>query len=148
MRAGGGEGGEQGGEGGEQGGEGGGNTENADVEGDHDHEGVDVNQHIKEIKDELNRAIIDSVQKLDEAMYLAMISFAFPIQIIVNYIYTRLTGSRYVLRTSSILDMLIFISVGVWFWRFEVYIHADNGGFSLNHPNSPHEYHKLMQHLL
>ena len=92
-------------------------------------------QCIKELKAHFEHEIMLSVTELDEAMYIAMISFAFPVGILVRYIYAKLTGIRYVFWMTQLLDLLITTLVGIWFYRFEVYIHAENEGFGIEPPH-------------
>ena len=76
-------------------------------------------EEIDFLKEELDQEIIKAVTELDETMYIAMIAFAFPVQTAVNFITSKLTGTRYVLRTASIIDFLIMACVLVWFGKFE-----------------------------
>ena len=75
-------------------------------------------------------------------MYVAMVSFAFPFQLLISFVYSKLTNRNFVLRFTSIFDMLIVVLVLVWFIKFEQYIHAENRGMGITDP--PHEYHKFM----
>ena len=100
-------------------------------------------EELEKVKEELNEEIILSVTELDEAMYVSMISFAFPVQTLMSYITAKLSGSRFVLRTSAIIDLVIFVCCVTWFYKFEEYTYAENEGFGLSDP--PHEYHVFMQ---
>ena len=64
----------------------------------------------------------------------------------VSYFYARLTKRNFVFRATSYFDLVFFGLVGVWFERYEIYIHAENKGFGLTDP--PHEFHVFMQALL
>ena len=69
-------------------------------------------------------------------MYVAMVSFSFPFQLLISYVYSKMTNRNFVLRFTSIFDMLIVVLVLVWFIKFEQYIHADNLGMGITDP--PH----------
>ena len=101
---------------------------------------------IEDVKAEFDHEIKLAVVELDEAMFVGMVSFAFPFQMIMSYIYSKLTDTRYVLRITAIFDLLITIFVAWWFVKFEEYTIADNEGFGLTVP--PHPYHRFMQQLL
>ena len=62
------------------------------------------------------------------------------------YIFALYTDRRFIMRSSSYLDLTLFACVVVWFEQYEVMIHADNNGFMLTDP--PHEYHRFMYLLL
>ena len=64
------------------------------------------------------------------------------IQILMAYVFSRYTERRFIMRSSSYLDLAVFTCVVIWFEQYEVYIHDDNAGFSLTNP--PHEYHIFM----
>ena len=81
---------------------------------------------------EIDLAVIE----LDKAMIVAMFSIAFPLQIIGQYIYAKLTKRMYHFRNVMLLDLILFVLVGVWFERFEVYQHDENYGFGLQDPPS------------
>ena len=87
-----------------------------------------------------------AVVELDEAMIVAMISFSFPFQFLMSYIYSNYTKRNFIVRWTSLVDMAIFACVVVWFEKYEVYIHDDNVGFGLTDP--PHKYHIFMQRML
>ena len=101
---------------------------------------------IEATKEHLAYEIELAVFELDEAMVVAMVSFALPFQIMVSYFYARLTKRNFVFRATSYFDLIFFALVAVWFERYEIYIHAENKGFGLTDP--PHEYHVFMQALL
>ena len=64
----------------------------------------------------------------------------------MSYIYSIYTKRNFRIRFTSIIDLIIFACVFLWFEKFEVYIHDDNPGFGLTDP--PHEYHRFMQRML
>lgn len=72
--------------------------------------------------------------ELDEAMVLAMVSFAFPFQILAQYIFAKLTNRKFELRTTQYFDLFIVVFVTVWFEKFEEYMFAENAGFGLEDP--------------
>jgi hypothetical protein len=102
----------------------------------------DIEYHKKHLAHEIELAVFE----LDEAMFVAMISFSFPLQILMAYIFSLYTDRRFIMRSSSYLDLAVFTCVLIWFEQYEVYIHDDNAGFLLTDP--PHEYHRFMQRLL
>ena len=102
--------------------------------------------HIEEVKAELAHEIDLSVWELEEVMIVGMISFSFPFQFLMSYIYSHFTGRNFKVRSTSIIDLIIVLCVGVWFEKFEEYIYADNDGFRLE--ENPTTYHKFMQALL
>ena len=79
-------------------------------------------------------------------MIVAMVSFALPFQLLISFVFSRFTNRNYVLRATSFLDIVFFILVVVWFYKYEVYIHSENKGFGLSDP--PHNHHIFMQQLL
>lgn len=87
-----------------------------------------------------------AVFELDEAMIVAMMSFSFPFQFLMSYIYSAYTNRNFHVRWTSIVDLVIFACVVVWFEKYEVYIHDDNEGFGLTDP--PHKFHIFMQRML
>ena len=91
-------------------------------------------KEIEEIKDHFAYEIDLAVLELDEAMYVAMVSFAFPFQILIGYIFANMTNRNFILRFSQMFDIAVFICVLIWFEKFEEYLHADNTGFSLQDP--------------
>ena len=101
---------------------------------------------IEQVKAHLAYEIELAVLELDEAMYIAMISFSFPFQFLMAYIYAVYTKRNMIIRTTTFVDMAIFACVVVWFEKFEVYIHDDNMGFGLTDP--PHRYHRFMQRMM
>ena len=103
-------------------------------------------EDIDKTKAHLDYEIKKAVLELNEAMIVAMVSFALPFQLFINYVFARLTNRKYIFRATASLDLLFFILVTVWFYRYEVYIHANNKGFGLSDP--PHEHHIFMQQLL
>ena len=100
------------------------------------------NEGLEEIKRHLAHEIELSVFELDESMFVAMISFSFPMQILMAFIFSKYTERRFIMRSSNYLDLAIFGCVVVWFEKYEEYIHDENAGFNLTDP--PHEYHRLM----
>ena len=101
---------------------------------------------ISQTRDHLAYEIGLSVFELDEAMVVAMVSFAFPFQLLISYIFSKLTNRNFVLRATSIFDMMIFFLVAVWFEKFEEYEHADNKGFGLM--EIPEKEHMFMHQIL
>jgi len=79
-------------------------------------------------------------------MLCAMISFAFPFQFVMSYIYAKYTNRNFKVRSTQIVDLAIFACVVVWFEKYEEMIHADNSGFNLSDP--PNKYHQFMEKLL
>lgn len=104
------------------------------------------NYTIEQVKEHLAYEIELAVFELDEAMIIAMISFSFPFQFLMSYIYSVYTKRNMIVRTTTIVDMAIFAAVVVWFEKFEVYIHDDNSGFGLTDP--PHIYHIFMYRMM
>jgi len=58
------------------------------------------------------------------------------------WIFSKYSDRRFIMRSSSYLDLAVFACVLIWFEQYEVYIHDDNAGFYLSDP--PHEYHRFM----
>lgn len=85
----------------------------------------------EEYKHELLADITHAVHFLDDAMYVAMISFTFPVYILTSALYAKLTNRVFVFKTSNAYDLFICSLVGVWFWRFEYYVHHPNEGYGL-----------------
>ena len=79
-------------------------------------------------------------------MIVVMVSFSFPFQLLISYIYAKLTNRNFVLRFTSIFDMFIVVLVSVWFEKFEEYSFAENRGMGLTDP--PHGFHIFMQQML
>ena len=98
---------------------------------------------LESLRTDMAHEIDLAVTELDNGMYVAMISFSFPLQIISQCIYAKLTKRVYRFRMLNAIDLIIFILVCVWFERFEVYMHTDNDGFSLEDP--PTLYQKFMK---
>ena len=103
-------------------------------------------ESIEDIQDHLIYEIEKAVLELDEAMYIAMVSFAFPLQILMAYIYSQYTDRNFSIRRTIYIDLAIFFCVLIWFEKFEEYMHDSNEGFGLEDP--PHKYHIFMQRLL
>ena len=102
----------------------------------------EVQADIDKTLHQLNHEIMLAVFELDEAMFVAMVSFSFPFQLAMAYIYSKYTNRNFVLRSTSIVDMAIFGCVVLWFEKYEEYIHDGNSGFGLSDP--PHEFHIFM----
>ena len=100
-------------------------------------------KEIEETKAHLAYEISLSVLELDEAMYIAMVSFAFPFQLLFSFIYSKLTNRNFNVRSTTVIDMMNVTLVFVWFEKFEEYMHADNKGFGLL--DVPLQEHKFMQ---
>ena len=98
---------------------------------------------IEYTKNHLDVTIRRAVLELDETMIIAMVSFSFPFQFLVSYVYSRLTNRNFVLRFTTIFDLGITALVIVWFIKFEQYIFAENRGMGISDP--PHEHHIFMQ---
>ena len=98
------------------------------------------------MREHLAHEIDLAVFELDEAMVVAMVSFAFPFQVLMSYLYAQKTNRNFKFRTANIFDLTIFACVALWFEKYEVYIHDDNDGFKLSDP--PTEYHRFMFRLL
>ena len=94
-----------------------------------------VNQSQEEVlvslKEEMAKEIKLAVTELNKSMYVAMIAFSFPLQIIGQYIYSKLTKRVYYFRVVNGLDLTIFILVCVWFERFKVYSQAETMALDL-----------------
>ena len=86
---------------------------------------------IEETKDHLAYEIHVSVLELDEAMIVAFVAVAFPFQLLASYIFSKLTGRNFVMRSTTYFDLVIFVLVAIWFEKFEEYEHADNRGLGL-----------------
>lgn len=103
-------------------------------------------EDIESTREHLAHEIELAVYELDDAMYIAMVSFSFPFQLLMAFIYAKYTNRNFIVRSSSLIDLAITSCVFIWFEKFEVYINDDNDGFKLTEP--PHEYHRFMQRLL
>mmetsp|Transcript_25050 Transcript_25050/g.33592 ORF Transcript_25050/g.33592 Transcript_25050/m.33592 type:complete len:138 (-) Transcript_25050:809-1222(-) len=68
-------------------------------------------------------------------MIVAMISFSFPLTLLMQCIFTRYTHRNFSLRSTSIIDLAIFALVVFWFERYEDYVLKDNDGFLLTEPH-------------
>ena len=86
-------------------------------------------EDIAQTKAHLAYEIELAVFELDEAMFVAMISFSFPAQLVMAIIYASYTNRNFVMRSTSWLDLGIFTCVVVWFEKYEEYLHASNDGF-------------------
>lgn len=102
--------------------------------------------HIEEVKEHLAHEIDLTVFELEEVMLVGMISFSFPFQFLMSYIYSRYTGRNFKVRSTSIVDLMIVACIIVWFEKFEEYIYAENDGFKLE--ENPTTYHMFMQAML
>ena len=69
------------------------------------------------IHHEMHVAAID----LEEAMFVAMVSFSFPIRMIVLRLYARYTERYIAFSVDEFVDLILAVSVGVWFERFVEY---------------------------
>ena len=58
---------------------------------------------------------------LEEAMFVAMVSFSFPIRMLVLRLYARLTERYIAFSVDEFLDLILAFSVGLWFERFVEY---------------------------
>jgi len=103
-------------------------------------------QEIEDTKAHLAYEIHLSWLELEEAMVIAMVSVAFPFQLLASYIFSRFTNRNFQIRATSFFDMFIFAVVLVWFEKFEEYMYAENMGFGLTVP--PAQEHIFMQQLL
>ena len=101
---------------------------------------------IEETKAHLDHEIELAELELDEAMLVAMVSFAFPMQFLMTYIYACYTGRVFVIRMTSFIDLGIFGLVLFWFVKYEEYLYADNDGFGLSEPHK--KSHVFMQRLI
>ena len=76
-------------------------------------------------------------------MIIAMVSFSFPFQFLISYLYSKLTNRNFVVRLTTIFDLVVTVLVVVWFIKFEHYLHADNKGLGISDP--PKWEHVFMQ---
>lgn len=84
--------------------------------------------------------------ELDEAMLVAMISFFFPLQLLMAYIYSGYTNRVFCAKTTSLVDLSIFGLVAFWFEKYEEYLYSENDGFGLSDPHK--QSHVFMQRLI
>ena len=101
---------------------------------------------IEETKAHLDHEIELAELELDEAMLVAMVSFSFPMQFLMTYIYARYTDRVFVVRMTSYIDLGIFGVVLFWFEKYEEYLYTENDGFGLSDP--PKQSHLFMQRLI
>jgi hypothetical protein len=78
-------------------------------------------------------------------MDVACVALTFPLQIAIGFIYSKLTKRVFVIRISNFFDLGIFVSVVVWFNKYEEYTKKPSNGFTLMQP--PHPYHKFMNNV-
>ena len=64
-----------------------------------------------------------TVTELDDAMFIALVSFSFPFQMLAQYLYSKNTKRNFNFRSILFFDLGVFICVLLWFEKFEVYIH-------------------------
>ena len=62
-----------------------------------------------------------SVKELEWVMYLGMVSFAFPFQFLMSYVYSSLTNRNFRVRSTSLVDLIIVFCVFVWYEKFKEY---------------------------
>ena len=78
-------------------------------------------------------------------MIIAMIAFAYPFQVFLTWIFSRLTDRVYIWRTSVFFDILVCIVQIEWL-IFHFTLETDNDGFNLTSP--PHPEHQYMKELI
>lgn len=59
--------------------------------------------------------------QLNEAMKIAMISFTFPIQMLMAYIFARKTNRNFPIRFIYMLDTTVFLCILWWFEKYFEY---------------------------
>lgn len=69
------------------------------------------------VHEEMHTAAID----LEEAMFVAMVSFSFPIRMMVLRLYARYTERIIAFTLDEFVDLVLTICVIVWFERFVEY---------------------------
>lgn len=75
---------------------------------------------------------------LTQTMVLAMISLTFPLQIILQYIFAKLTNRVFFIRMQNVADILIACCVIVWFYVYDHFYDCHNDGYNLT-GTSPHK---------
>ena len=58
-------------------------------------------------------------------MFMAMVSWSFPIRQLTVFLYCRLTDRPYSYKQEDFIDLCLAIAVTIWVERFEVYLHRE-----------------------
>jgi len=101
---------------------------------------------VEKTADHMGYEIVHAVTELNEAMDIGIIALTFPLQILLGYLYSKLTKRVFTLRASNYLDLAISVCILIWFEMFEIYNHRDSVGFNLMTP--PHPYHKFLNNVV
>ena len=82
---------------------------------------VDAIKSEEEIRIQMGYGAISAIKNLSSATIVVGISLTFPLQILLTYVYCKLTKRIFTLRTSNIFDICIFFTVVVWFYKMNQY---------------------------
>jgi len=66
--------------------------------------------------------------EIQDAMYVSLISFAFPVRIFMTYFFAQLTTRSFrILTIGTIMDISLFTCVTIWLIKYEEYGQSDTG---------------------
>jgi hypothetical protein len=71
------------------------------------------------------------VSLLDNGMLFAAFTFAMPVSIVTNFIFCKLAKRTFKLNISHVVEMAAFITVVIWYSKYDEFMKVDNEGFSL-----------------
>lgn len=81
----------------------------------------DISAQRKILQQNLNDAAIIS----EKAMTLAIMNFAFPVRLLMTYVYSKKTLSEFSFKVEDIFDILISILVSIWLGVFIMFAHRE-----------------------
>jgi uncharacterized BrkB/YihY/UPF0761 family membrane protein len=67
----------------------------------------------------------DSAVISEYAMIVALMNYAFPVRIIMNYIYAKKTKKEYTIKTEDFFDLFISFLVTIWLVAFIVFSNSE-----------------------
>jgi hypothetical protein len=95
---------------------------------------------------------ISAIRSLNMATIVVGISLTFPLQILLTYVYCKLTKRIFTLRTSNVFDICIFLTVVVWFYKMYHYENDHWGTKSTDRGfkywDKPHGFHFICDNIL
>ena len=62
-----------------------------------------------------------AVDNLLIALNIGMVSFFFPLQIFLGFLYAKLTKRVYTFSIGYFIDIAMTVCVAIWYWKFTYY---------------------------
>jgi hypothetical protein len=68
----------------------------------------------------------ESGEKLQKPLYLALLTFSFPIKTLMTYVYSVKTKNEFIFRSEDMFDLCISMIVAGWLGIFLIYSNQES----------------------